>query len=52
MQAEQVPKKVIDQYVEQTKFWINQLTLDMQSRGLHKLIKDKQQRSIELNKNN
>ena len=52
MQAEQVPKKVIDQYVGQTKFWINQLTLDMQSRGLHKLIKDKQQRSIELNKNN
>ena len=52
MQAEQVPKKVIDQYVEQTKFWINQLTLDMQTRGMHKLIKDKQQRSIELNKNN
>ncbi len=52
MQAEQVPKKVIDQYVEQTKFWINQLTLDMQTKGMHKLIKDKQQRSIELNKNN
>ena len=36
MQAEQVPKKVIDQYVEQTKFWINEITLDMQSRGMHK----------------
>ncbi|MEA1881575.1 MAG: hypothetical protein U9N31_04175 [Candidatus Marinimicrobia bacterium] len=42
MQAEQVPKKVVDRYVEQTKYWINQLTLDMQSRGMHELLKEKQ----------
>ena len=52
MQAEQVPKKVIDQYVEETKSWINQLTLDMQTRGMREIIKDKQQRSIQLNRNN
>ena len=52
MEAEQVSKKTIDLYIDQTKFWINQLTLDMQIKGMHKLIKDKQQRSIELNKNN
>ena len=52
MQAEQVPRKVIDQYVEETKSWINQLILDMQSRGMRELIKDKQQRSIQLNRNN
>ena len=44
MQAEQVPKKVIDQYVAQTKYWINQLTLDMQSRGMHELLKEKQEK--------
>ena len=52
MQAEQVPRKVIDQYVEETKSWINQLILDMQSRGMREIIKDKQQRSIQLNRNN
>ena len=52
MQAEQVPKKVIDQYVEETKSWINQLILDMQSRGMREIIKDKQERSIQLNRNN
>ena len=52
MQAEQVPRKVIDQFVEQTKLWINELTLDMQSRGMREIIKDKQQRSIQLNRNN
>ena len=52
MQAEQVPRKVIDQYVEETKSWINQLTLDMQSRGMREIIEDKQQRSIQLNRNN
>ncbi len=44
MQAEQVSQKVVDQYVEQTKFWINQLTLDMESRGMHELLKEKQDR--------
>ena len=52
MQAEQVPRKVIDQYVEETKSWINQLILDMQSRGMREIIKDKQERSIQLNRNN
>ena len=52
MQAEQVPRKVIDQYVDQTKFWINQLTLDMQSRGMREIIKEKQQRSIQSNRKN
>ena len=52
MQAEQVPRKVIDQYVEETKSWINQLILDMQNRGMREIIKDKQQRSIQLNRNN
>ena len=31
MQAEQVPKRIVDRYVDQTKWWINQLTLDMDS---------------------
>ena len=52
MQAEQVPRKVIDQYVEETKSWIHQLILDMQSRGMREIIKDKQQHSIKLNRNN
>ena len=50
MQAEQVPKKVIDQYVEQTKFWINQITLDMQSRGIHKLLNEKQESHLKIKK--
>ena len=52
MQAEQVPRKVIDQYVEETKSWITQLILAMQSRGMREIIKDKQQSSIQLNRNN
>jgi len=50
MQAEQIPKKVIDQYVEQTKFWINQITLDMQSRGIHKLLNEKQESHLKIKK--
>lgn len=45
MQTEQVSKKVVNDYIEQTKFWINQITLDMQSRGMHNILKDKQNRS-------
>ena len=52
MHAEQIPKKLINDYVDQTKFWINQITLDMQSRGMHELLKDKQERSIERKLNN
>ena len=42
MQAEQMPMKVIDKYIDETKFWINQLILDMQSAGMQKLLKEKQ----------
>ena len=45
MQTEQISKKVVNQYIEQTKYWINQITLDMQSRGMHNILKDKQNRS-------
>ena len=49
MQAEQVPKRIVDRYVDQTKRWINQLTLDMESRGMHKLLKEKQESHIKRN---
>ncbi len=49
MQAEQVPKRVVDRYVEETKRWINQLTLDMESRGMHELLKEKQEKHIKRN---
>ena len=52
MHAEQIPKKIINDYVDQTKFWINQITLDIQSRGMHELLKDKQKKSIERKINN
>ena len=45
MQTEQVSKKVVNLYIDQTKYWINQITLDMQSRGMHNILKDKQNRS-------
>ena len=46
MQTEQISKKVINGYIEQTKFWINQITLDMQSRGMHNILKEKQARPL------
>ena len=45
MQTEQISKKVVNLYIDQTKYWINQITLDMQSRGIHNILKDKQNRS-------
>jgi len=45
MQTEQVSKKVINLYVDQTKYWINQITLDMQSQGMQKLLNQKQSKS-------
>ena len=42
MQTEQISKKVINAYIKQTKYWINQITLDMQSRGMHNILKEKQ----------
>ena len=44
MQTEQISKKVVNAYIEQTKYWINQITLDMQSRGMHNILKEKQTR--------
>ena len=49
MQVEQVPKRIVDRYVDETKRWINQLTLDMESRGMHELLKEKQKRHIKQN---
>ena len=46
MQAEQVPKKTIDLYVDQTKFWINRLTLDMEREGMRKLLEIKQNKYV------
>ena len=46
MQAEQVPKKTIDLYVDQTKFWINRLTLDMEQEGMRKLLEIKQNKYV------
>jgi hypothetical protein len=45
MQTEQISNKVVNLYIDQTKYWINQITLDMQSRGMHNILKDKQNRS-------
>ena len=42
MQVEQAPKRIIDQYIYQTKLWINNLILDMEEAGMRNLLKDKQ----------
>ena len=42
MQAEQTPKRIVDQYIHQTKLWINNLILDMEEAGMRNLLKDKQ----------
>jgi Fe-S cluster biosynthesis and repair protein YggX len=52
MEAEQVSKKVIDLYVDQTKFWINQLTLDMEEEGMRNLLKQKQDKYSKRYKHN
>ena len=52
MEAEQVSKKVIDLYVDQTKFWINQLTLDMEEEGMRNLLKQKQDKYSKYYKRN
>ena len=49
LQAEQVPKRVVDQYVDKTKRWINQMILDMESRGMHELLKEKREKRIKQN---
>lgn len=39
--AERVPLNIIDIYVQQTKFWINQLMLDMEAEGYPDLLEEK-----------
>ena len=41
MYAERVPIELIDQYIAQTRRWINNLTLDMDTLNYSKLINDK-----------
>ncbi len=41
MYAERVPLEEIDQYVRQTKFWINELMLNMEHEGWNKLLDEK-----------
>jgi len=41
MYAERVPVELIDQYIDQTRRWINNLTLDMDTLNYSKLINDK-----------
>jgi len=41
MYAERVPVNVIEKYIDQTRRWINDLTLDMDTLNYSKLIEDK-----------
>ncbi len=41
MYGEQISPEIIDAYVQQTKFWINELMLDMQREGAGQLLDDK-----------
>ena len=44
MEAEQVPKKTIDLYIDQTKFWINELIINMEADGMRNLLEQKQKK--------
>lgn len=46
MEAEQVSKKTIDLYIDQTKFWINELTINMEADGMRNLLEQKQKKYI------
>ena len=50
MEAEQIPKKVVDLYIDQTKFWINKLTLDMEQEGMQKILQHKQDKYNKIKK--
>ena len=41
MYGEQVPVMLIEDYIQQSKFWINQLMLDMEEDGYDKLLEEK-----------
>jgi len=44
MEAEQVSKKTIDLYIDQTKFWINELIINMEADGMRNLLEQKQKK--------
>ena len=44
MEAEQVSKKTIDMYIDQTKFWINELIINMEADGMRNLLEQKQKK--------
>ena len=44
MEAEQVSKKTIDLYIDQTKFWINELTINMEKDKMHNLLNQKKKK--------
>ena len=44
MEAEQVSKKTIDLYIDQTKFWINELRINMEEEGMRNLLNQKQKK--------
>jgi hypothetical protein len=46
MYAERVPLKIIDSYVQQTKFWINDLMLRLEEEGYDRLLRDKLEKHI------
>ncbi|MCK5330073.1 MAG: hypothetical protein KAK01_01590 [Candidatus Marinimicrobia bacterium] len=41
MYAERISLDLIDQYIKQTKFWINELQLNMEQEGWNKLLDEK-----------
>ena len=44
MEAEQVSKKTIDLYIDQTKFWINELRINAEEEGMRNLLYQKQKK--------
>ena len=44
MSGEQVPQVIIDNFILETKFWINRLILDMEEEGMLNLLKGKQEK--------
>lgn len=50
MFGEQVSQVIIDNFIVETKFWINRLILDMEEEGMFNLLKDKQEKHSFRNK--
>ena len=51
MYAEQMPIKMIEEYILQSKFWINKLMLDMEEDGYGKLLDQKVEKHRKKNPN-